>query len=425
MTVTAADAFDVANTVAGIKNSFFRDLWFRSTKSNYPFSKIVGKRCSYLRISVPDGHVMHLSSMRLWAEDSNGNLQTINTLNDASLGSHYHSHTFKPECLLEFEDLGMHLHTDKSSAHVVLTFDECLLHRIEINNIEGAYISRGWRISIETSVDGTNWTPVYSHTKRESEFPLFCRESLSNRYPPHLVNRTIDLIREGFRNPKKLREKILDFNKNYGPECRSSVNEVLNKQILADQHLEMTSSHGAQNTFRFWTEAKKKSYMAFAREATQMLSALGHEVFLGYGPVLGLAREGKLIDHDDDIDLILIIDRRPDEPITELLGRFHAILESAGFKVRGDYPNHRHVGLENRPKVLDVFMAVREGDEIYFNPAKVQRVPVDIILPLIEVDFMGQKMTVPKNILGFLTCMYGEDWRTPLPQFHHNWKPLS
>ena len=425
MAVTATDVFDVANAVANIKNQYFRDLWFRSTKSNYPFSKFIGKRCSFLRISVPDGHVLHLSSMRLWAEDPDGNLKTIDSLNEASLGSYYHGHTFKPEHLLDFENVGMHLHTDKSSPHLVLAFDECLLHRIEINNIEGLYMSRGWRISIETSNDGSEWTPAYSHAKRESEFPAYCKEFLSDRYPPHLVNRTVDLVREGFRNPKNLREKILAFNKNYGPECRSSMNDVLNKQVLAAQHLEMTSSHGAQNTFRFWTEAKKKSYMAFAREATQKLSALGHEVFLGYGPVLGLAREGKLIDHDDDIDLILIIDRQPDEPVSEVLSRFHAILESAGFKVRGDYPNHRHIGLENRPKVLDVFMAVREGDEIFFNPAKVQRVPVDEILPLVEVEFLEQKVKVPKNVLGFLTCMYGDNWRTPLPQFHHNWKPLS
>ena len=104
--------------------------------------------------------------------------------------------------------------------------------------------------------------------------------------------------------------------------------------------------------------------------------------------------------------------------------RFEERLAATEFSVHGDYPNHRHLGDPSSPRVLDVFLAIKEGQTLYFNPAKVPNFSADLVLPLGETVFWGEPTTIPARPLMFLEMMYGTDWRTPIKNFTHRWKNL-
>ena len=99
------------------------------------------------------------------------------------------------------------------------------------------------------------------------------------------------------------------------------------------------TAHGIRRTFRFWSQSEQEIALDVLEDARAVLAGAGYEAFLGYGALLGLVREGGLIPHDDDLDLIAI----PSAPGPPSLAALAATLEAAGFRTRVASPLHLNV----------------------------------------------------------------------------------
>lgn len=425
MTTSPQDVLAIAEGVVQLKRKFFRDVWFHTTRTGEAFSKLIDQPGGYLRFSLPEGSVLHFGSLRIWMRDAQGDLFTVEEMQDIQVGSIYAGTELHTKRLLDFENRHLAFHTDKHDATLTLAFEPGLVHRIEINNRDDIHAVRAWDLRIEISEDGTTWREIYHHPTSVARFRAMSSEALGADYPMALVEDVLTIMAAAYDNPRSVRDPFTQFGRAHGIEARAALAIVLDRDVLKPRQFEMTSSHGAQHTFRFWSEEEKNRYLRFAVAAAARLQDQGDPAFLGYGTLLGMVREGDFIAHDDDIDLVVVMDRNPGESMHHLMGRFEERLQEAGFKVMGNYPNHRHIHLDGELKVLDAFIATREAGQIYFNPARTHEMPEKMIFPLAETEFKGVMVQVPADILGHLAALYGPDWRTPMPAFVHGWKPLT
>ena len=97
------------------------------------------------------------------------------------------------------------------------------------------------------------------------------------------------------------------------PEVKGHFYAVMNREVLAERSLEWTA-HGPRRSFRFWTEAEKFRYTDMTAQVAAQLKELTPNVCLGFGAALCVVRDGDLIPHDDDLDIIIAFE--PDEAAT-------------------------------------------------------------------------------------------------------------
>jgi hypothetical protein len=148
------------------------------------------------------------------------------------------------------------------------------------------------------------------------------------------------------------------------------------------------------------------------------LAAAGHEVFLGYGALLGFVRDGALIPHDDDLDLVVLQAEGQPEGVAAMA----AILAAAGFETEAQTAFNLHVRRAGAPELIcDLFLARRDGGVAVFHPAREARVPLAAIRPLRPTRMFGQPITVPADVFAVLEAFYGPGWREPDPDFVHAW----
>ena len=125
--------------------------------------------------------------------------------------------------------------------------------------------------------------------------------------------------------------------------------------------------------------------------------------WLASGTMLGLYREGDLIEWDTDIDV----------ETTEIvdLQRFH----DAGFKLLRKMESDRiyqHAFIK-KDVIFDVYYFYKEGKElINYNDFGVAVQPYKLFFPRGEFEWKGQKWQVPNDVEEYLELRY-KNWRTP------------
>lgn len=151
-----------------------------------------------------------------------------------------------------------------------------------------------------------------------------------------------------------------------------------------------------------------------ARKAIKSVSS--YETFAIHGTLLGLVRDGKLIEADDDFDCCyLSAYKTPEEVSIERFVIMEA-LKRAGMKCVFSATGHIHVR-EGRAMV-DIAPAWFD-DEGDFNTSSYTCFPanMDDFLPLEPTQYMGQTVMLLKNPELFLERFYGKGWGVPDPLF--------
>ncbi|MGB0651858.1 MAG: LicD family protein [Thermoplasmatota archaeon] len=151
------------------------------------------------------------------------------------------------------------------------------------------------------------------------------------------------------------------------------------------------------------------------REVVAAADAAGAPVFVVYGTLLGWIRDGRLIPHDDDLDLALLDD---DWHNAKALADH---LAASGWRVTwfGDdevrFTHARHGCVP-----VDVFRFRGVGDHwegrAYSDKGTTlhrYRFPRHAVTPLAEGQVHGVKVRTPNDPEAFLEAHYGPDWRTP------------
>lgn len=173
-------------------------------------------------------------------------------------------------------------------------------------------------------------------------------------------------------------------------------------------------------------------------EIQKVFDSFGVRLFLTYGALLGIYRDGKFIDYDDDIDLCVVdkISFETRKKIGNLLLDLGYNPQPILFKVFGrmelgepGYNGDGETGIivcEKRIRITIFFFKEEEcpihgrdmtcwpkhgGIKLIFTPAKFFDNPETI-------KFKGNKYLTPGPIKEYLSFMYGDDWKKPIKGKH-------
>lgn len=163
--------------------------------------------------------------------------------------------------------------------------------------------------------------------------------------------------------------------------------------------------------------------MVEIQEATEKTS-IQQYLFLVGGTLLGIIRDGDLIEWDVDVDYGLIVPELSEE-IEHRIECFRDLLRSMGF-----YVSHNPTERGYRKSAFAFYAAKRgvktdfdveigkEGVEII----RMQGYPFlgDVILPLRKIEFKGKLFSIPNKPEEFLDIVYQDaGWRKPIK----GWSP--
>ena len=162
-------------------------------------------------------------------------------------------------------------------------------------------------------------------------------------------------------------------------------------------------------------------------QVVDLLDALnnraGVPAFVSYGTLLGAARSGELIGHDNDIDLTYVsLKSSPVDVIREAY-RVERALTAEGFVVRRGSAARLNVRLPQEDGTLrfvDVFTAHWVEGVLYTPQDTGFRLPVSTILPLTTLQLHGRDVPAPADYERLLRETYGPGWRQPDPSFKYD-----
>jgi len=158
-------------------------------------------------------------------------------------------------------------------------------------------------------------------------------------------------------------------------------------------------------------------------EALELMRAWGHDGFLAFGNLLGAVRDGRLIGHDNDADVVLLSRAtHPVDVISESMAlerRFHEAgwqthrMSGGDFKLFATLPDGLTVG-------IDVFSAFYLQGMLHVMPTVAADLPRSSLLPTSTVRLEGRDLPAPADPEAVLAATYGPGWRTPDPAFKYD-----
>ncbi len=206
------------------------------------------------------------------------------------------------------------------------------------------------------------------------------------------------------------------------PAERKRIIGAVNDGLLFGRRLEW-GNHGIKRSFRFWSEAQKKNYVGRSIELVDLLrNELTPHVCFGFGSVLGMIRDGDMIAHDDDMDLIVALPARRRLTFRKVLTELRALLRRHDYAA-AESANLNHVSTaRNRQAGTDVFIGFIDPDRrVSWFPSRRGSLNFGDVFPVASMRFFDHDCPVPRDPLKYLEATYGPDWRTPIPSWNHAW----
>ncbi|HET6561108.1 MAG TPA: methyltransferase domain-containing protein [Marmoricola sp.] len=148
----------------------------------------------------------------------------------------------------------------------------------------------------------------------------------------------------------------------------------------------------------------------------------GVPAFVAYGTLLGAVRDGRLIGHDNDLDLAYVSEHAHPVDVVREAYRVERALRDAGFVVRRGSGTRLNVRLwlgDGSMRAIDVFTAHWVEGVLYIPSDTGFRLPRGTILPLGTVTLHGRAVPAPADPEPLLAATYGEGWRKPDPAFKY------
>ena len=144
--------------------------------------------------------------------------------------------------------------------------------------------------------------------------------------------------------------------------------------------------------------------------------------FIAFGALLGAVREGKLLGHDNDIDISYLSKYQHPLDVGRESFEIQRAMRRHGFEVRrfsaADF-KVRFTVADGSVEAVDIFGGFRCEELLYIMPRL--RVPLRDadIQPTRDVELEGRSLPGPAQPEKFLAVAYGEKWRVPDP----TWRP--
>lgn len=392
------------------------------------FPELVVKR---LRIDLPTSHPLHLQSLGLTTADgtSAADLAAQATVK----ASAWHLDTekaFGAGALFDFDHpAGTAIHTGKGhTPWIEVTFDNPVaLSGISLRNVGDQYCTRAQGIRVQAETIDSGLTTLYDGAERAVEMQKMLDELAAQPAPEMQEHMPALMTILGHTIAGRYSEARASMKaaKELPADARADLRRAVNSNLLTGRSVEWTA-HGPQRSFRFWTEQEKLKYIEFAVAIVEDLKELTPNVAFGFGAALAVVRDGDLIPHDDDLDLIVGFEPHEAETLPEAHARIEEFLRGRGYRVTGDFFAHRHVTMPGHKK-LDVFVGLFEGDKVSWYPGARGSLDRDTMFPASSGNLLGVACPLPRNPLDYLETLYGPSWRHPDPGFKHTWskKPFA
>ncbi len=294
---------------------------------------------------------------------------------------------------------------------------------VALGNAADSNVHRAAKIRVSVrSADGT-WHVVLDTAARLTSWRAERRVELASRFPddPQLAYLNDLLVGVVGGEYGKARVGVQKQTPVVPAPRVAAMRLAANPELLASRQREWTT-HGIQRSFRFWTEDEKRDYVRYAADVAHDLTSLTPNVCFGFGAALAVVRENDLIPHDDDLDLIIAFEPQEAANLPAALERVAEHLTPLGYAVSGEFFAHCHVRSPGRGKKIDVFVGLIEGDEVSWHPGPRTALHRADVFPASTGSVFGVEVPLPADPEGYLASQYGPDWRTPDPNFKHNWK---
>lgn len=151
----------------------------------------------------------------------------------------------------------------------------------------------------------------------------------------------------------------------------------------------------------------------------RLLARNGIRSFVAYGTLLGLVRDGELLPHDDDVDIVALCPPGMDH--RALAATLRTVLRSRGLSIKDIPTNNPGIGFlcieaaRGWGRPIDVFIGWTEGDTLHLPMAGVRYGCMEAAVVGLGrvVDIQGAGLVFPDRPETFLERRYGPDWRTP------------
>lgn len=224
---------------------------------------------------------------------------------------------------------------------------------------------------------------------------------VAGRIRPAIVVRTIKLL----RNYRESRNEMHRFE----------AFEDLLKSGLKD--LRLTNHSYNQRTFG---DIDHSPIWECIGEHIGFLTKQGYQVFLNSGTLLGVVRDGRLIDHDDDIDLAIILRANSVETAISEWKELRAALKAEGRLDEEQMDGNAIFKLTGATDVnFDLFPSWFEEDSFFVYPHSYGDLTRQDVLPLSACPHSGYM--IPSDPAKMLANNYGAGWEMSDPYFKFPW----
>lgn len=219
-------------------------------------------------------------------------------------------------------------------------------------------------------------------------------------------------------------------------EVRRSMSKLLNARYARDEmeefrafeaflHTRMPADELCGHNFKTVPFAKQshENIWDHLRNVMPHLAERTEGVFLNSGTLLGVVRNGKLLDHDDDVDLAVILRASSPVEAAQEWRKLCFSLYQAGLARLEDQS-------EGVPKIIklvsdggyeiDLFPAWFQGDDFFVVPHTYGALKREDVLPLKTCEITG--LPIPAEPEKMLAVNYGASWRISNPYYVFNWK---
>ncbi len=416
-----------------LKQSFFPDLFFRSTQAGHPLSIKVDLECQFLRFRLPAGQSLQLEKVLVYAlvDDSEVNIAPESEISVSSLLSGSDKLLAK-RCLVNLDHEGLGIHTDNTGQDEWITLDfgqTYQLKQIVVSNISSVWAWRAWKLIIESSSNSELWQVQYDHYARLMLLSecVAGYDSGKLQLPEKLQVICSKIMTKLCQRQYGKARQLLDESVKTGDIFKdesATIRAGFSRLVLQNEQLAW-SGHGILRPFVFWGDLEKQRYLEQANSVISTLQSISPYVCFGFGMVLGNVRDGDLIPHDDDVDIIIGFDRSVAHALPDALRLVSDTLQAAGYVVGGEHLfSHRWVKVPGG-KNFDVFVGLCDDEYISWYPSARNGFLVKEVFPPLTVPFHGVDCPVPKSPVHYLDVTYGKQWRSPDPDFHHPWDMAS
>lgn len=415
---------DLENHIASFSTwvrTAFPDLAFLAPggelRINERLENVVG-----LRIQLPGKQFLHLHSLSIDGFDA-VELTAATTCTQSSVHPGYEK---RLEEGVLFQPEGKHqvgFHTDRDDgAWLDISFrSPVVFSGLVLRNVPGdtSRRARGLQV-LSTSADG-ECTVLYDGAARSEEFSSRVASKRRHEDPDLSVSSAeLDvLLRDVALCHYQSATRQLKTLTGAAGSDRRRIRATVNDSLLADSAVEW-NIHAVRRTFRYWTTSERRDYVRRATELIRDLEDLTDKVCLGFGGVLGLVREGGLLGHDDDLDVIIGLESHEAASLADGIQLVRDFLQPRGYRVWGDQLAHQFVRRGDSPKI-DLFVGLFEGNHIAWYPSARRSLTREDLFPPLRTPLLGEVCAIPRNPLIYLEKVYGPAWRVPDPGYSHRW----